>query len=440
MFGQFKQHLGKTMPHYNLNNIHFFFTKTVIMKELYVCCLIMFCVFSLTDCNTPPVKKTVPEKVKVANTDSIGVMLEMVTNSIEVPVELNVSPDDTHRKFITDISGKIWIIKNDSLMPKPFLNIHNKLGKEDKNSPIGSIASIAFHPQFSTNNKFYVCYNAPSKIYAKRGKLVVSEFCVSKTNPDLADLETEHRVFELEGKNIGSNVAQIVFGPDGYLYISIGDDKIGDSTYVYHAQDLDYLNGKLLRIDVNKTPYAIPADNPFVDNKNARPEIWAYGFRKMWRFSFDPVTHQLFGADVGELEEEEINIVKKGENYGWPIKEGNSSFENRDSNNTTAFTAPINTYTHKVGLCIIGGSFYYGKEIPALKNKYVFADFNGIMFALVNNEDGSWTRQPLKMLNKPVDPFLICGFNVDENNVLYVMGMLNTKTGTKGVVYKIEKA
>jgi len=410
------------------------------MKIIYLSFVSVLCFFTLTNCNTSPTKSSNVQSEKEILQDSITVKLKEVTQGIEMPAELNVSPDNSFRKFITDVKGKVWILKNDTLLSKPFLNIYDKIGKQDSTSVIGSISSIAFHPQFSTNNTFFICYNAPSKINAKNGKMVISAFSASKTNPDLADMETEYTVFELEGKNIGLNLAQIAFGPDGYLYISIGDDKIGDSTYIYHAQDLDYFNGKLLRIDVNKRPYAIPADNPFIDTKNAKPEIWASGFRKVWRYSFDPVTKQLFGADVGELKEEEIDIITKGNNYGWPLNEGNSTGEIIDSNNRSVFTPPIHSYPRDIGLCVIGGVFYYGNEIASLNNKYVFADFTGNIFSLTKNNTGTWTRQSVKVLNKPEDPFIICSFNVDENNVLYVMGMLNTKTGTKGVVYKIEKA
>ena len=395
-------------------------------------------IISLLACNASG-KKRPQQKDTITGADSIGVKLEIVTNAIEVPVELNLPHDNTHRLFITDNRGKVWVLKNDSLLSTPFFNIYSKLAKKEKESGAGTVFGVAFHPQFSTNGKFYVCYNAPSTIKANVCKLVVSEFTTDKANQDLADLETEHRVLELEGKNIKNNGAAIVFGPDGYLYISIGDDKLGDSTYQYHAQDLNYLNGKILRIDVNKTPYAIPADNPFVGVKNARPEIWASGFRKMWRFCFNPSTQQLFGADVGQEKEEEIDIVTKGANYGWPVKEGDSSFEKSDFNSKSVYTPPINTYTHKDGICIIGGGFYYGTEIPLLKNKYVFADFGGSMFALAKNEQQNWIRQPLKIFNKPADPFLICGCNIGEKNDLFVMGILNMKTGPKGAVYKIVK-
>ncbi|MEO8860315.1 MAG: PQQ-dependent sugar dehydrogenase, partial [Ginsengibacter sp.] len=233
--------------------------------------------------------------------------------------------------------------------------------------------------------------------------------------------------------------AEIAFGPDRYLYISIGDDRGGDSAYKFLAQDLSVLRGKLLRIDVNKTPYSIPPDNPFIATKNARPEIWAYGFRKLWHYSFDSVTHELIGADVGENRVEEIDVVKRGANYGWPVMEGDSVFQKDGLKSDAAFTAPIYTYTHKLGICVIGGSTYYGNEIPALKNKYVFGDFNGSMFALSKNTDGTWIRQKINIVNKPADPFMICACNPDKNNEFVVMGILNTKTGNKGAMYKLVK-
>ncbi|MEO8413355.1 MAG: PQQ-dependent sugar dehydrogenase [Ginsengibacter sp.] len=407
------------------------------MKKLHFHFITLVSVIGLIACGTQARKPH--ENLKSARIDSIGVRFEMITNAIEAPIEMDVSPDNTNRNFITDNAGKIWILKNDSLLAKPFFNIYDKLGEQDKKSKIGSIFSMAFHPQFSTNRKFYVCYNAPSKMHENICKLVVSEFTASKTNPDVADLTTEYPVLELEGKNSKDNGAQIAFGPEGYLYISIGDNKGSDTSYKYRAQNLHFLNGKLLRIDINKTPYAIPADNPFVTTKSARPEIWAYGFRKMWHFCFEPGTHQLFGADVGEEKEEEIDIVTKGANYGWPAKEGDSSFEKSVLNNASAYTSPINAYTHKDGICVIGGNFYYGKDIPLLSNKYVFADFNGSLFALMKNAQGNWTRQPLKVHNRPADPLIICGCNVDGNNDIFVMGFLNTKSGNKGAVYKIVK-
>ncbi len=281
----------------------------------------------------------------------------------------------------------------------------NKLEQKDTSASIRGLFSLAFHPQFAINKKFYVCYNAPTSIHKNICKLVVSEFVANTNNPDEGDVNSERRVFELEGKDVQELASEIAFGPDGYLYISIGDH--GDTTYKNVAQDMNIFSGKLLRIDVNETPYAIPADNPFIGKENERPEIWASGFRRLWRFSFDPQTHQLLGGDVGEEKQEEIDIIEKGGNYGWPVKEGDSIHDNKMQINNALYTEPINTYTHKDGICIIGGSFYYGNAIPLLKNKYVFADFNGSLFTLAKNEQGTRIRQPLKILNKPADPFLI---------------------------------
>ena len=407
------------------------------MNRAYSC--IVVSIVLLLSCNTIS-KKSVTEKKTTVNAESISVKYQLVTYGSGILVELNTPTPNDGKIFVTDNTGKIWILKNDSLASKPFLNIYDRIGKQPKNSLVGMIFSVAFSPQYSTNRKFYVCYNAPSKIHTDSAKLVVSEFTASKANPDIADINSEHRIIEFKGRTVQNNGSQMVFGPDGYLYISIGDDNAKDTTYHYHAQDLKYLNGKLLRIDVRKNPYAIPADNPFVGVKNARPEIWAYGFRKLWRFSFDPVTHQLFGGNVGENKEEGIDIVTKGSNYGWPVKEGDSSFEKNNSNLEATFTQPAFTYTHKTGICVIGGNFYYGNEIPALKNKYVFADWHGSIFALSKNSDNKWRSESLKIINKPTEDFFICGCFIDANNQIFVMGYLVDKTGEKGVIYKIEKA
>ena len=190
---------------------------------------------------------------------------------------------------------------------------------------------------------------------------------------------------------------------------------------------------------MNITTYAIRPDNRFIATKNARPELLAYGFSKLWHYAFDSVTHELIGADVGEDRVEEIDVVKRGANYGWPVMEGDSIFQKDGLKNDSSFTPPIHTYTHKLGICIIGGSTYYGNEIPALKNKYVFGDFNGSLFALSKNTDGTWMRQTINIVNKPADPFLICGCDPDKNNEFVVMGLLNTKTGYKGAMYKLVK-
>jgi glucose/arabinose dehydrogenase len=399
------------------------------LQLLYV--IIVFTCISA--CNSAD-KKIESEK-KSLGTDTPAVKLQLFTNAIHFPVQMSVSPDNTHRLFFTDLGGKIWVWKNDSLQPKPFLDITNKLEQKDTAAELRGLFSMAFHPQFSTNKKFYVCYNAPTSIAANVCKLVVSEFTANAHDADIANVNSEHRVFELEGKSVEMLASQIAFGPDGFLYISVGDH--GDSAYKNVAQDMNVLSGKLLRINVDKIPYTIPADNPFVGVKNVRPEIWASGFRRLWRFSFDEKTNELIGGDVGEAKQEEVDIIEKGRNYGWPVKEGDSAHEIKAKSNTALYTEPITTYTHKTGICVIGGYFYYGNNIPVLKNKYVFADYNDELFTLSKNENGALTREQLKILNKPADPFLICGFDLDDNKEPYLLGLLKTKAGFKGVVYKI---
>ncbi|MEO8719535.1 MAG: PQQ-dependent sugar dehydrogenase [Ginsengibacter sp.] len=398
----------------------------------------LFVIFFVSACNTLP-KKNQTEKEENTLTDSISVKLQLVSSIPEEPVELNTTDDNSGRSFITDVKGKIWIIKNDSVQPKPFFNLYEKIGKPDSKSIIGIIFGVAFHPQYATNHKFYVCYNAPSKPNSADSKLVVSQFTSEKDNPDLVDLKSEQEVIEFKGATVQDNGAQIVFGPDGYLYISLGDDNAKDTTYRYRSQDLNFLNGKLLRINVDNLPYTIPADNPFVHVKNARPEIWAYGFRKLWHFSFDPHSGQIFGGDVGEEKEEEIDMITKGANYGWPIMEGNSVYEKNNGKNDHAFVAPINTYTHETGICIIGGKFYYGNDIPELRNKYFFADWKEKLFALAKDNHGKWQRQPVKIVNQLDGKFFICGCGEDSKNQLFVMGYLVNKTGEKGVIYKVLK-
>lgn len=386
-------------------------------------------------CNSPRGEKNDEKKLNAAAPASNAVKYQLITDAIKSPVQMVAAPDNTNRLFICDLSGEIFILKNGQLSLKPFINVSSKLEQKDTNASMRAIFSLAFHPDFAANKKFYICYNAPATDTANKCNLRISEFRASNDNPDVADLASERKVLDVDGSTVGVDGCQIAFGPDGYLYIAVGDN--GTPLEKREAQHLNSFLGKLLRIDVNKIPYAIPADNPFVGNKMARPEIWSYGLRRLWRFSFDPQTKLLLGADVGDKTQEEIDIIQKGGNYGWPIKEGDSLAVNNTTADTSKFIAPINVYSHKNGICIIGGNIYHGDEIAFLKDKYVFADLNGSLFSLGKNQHKEWIRQPVKLLNPPADPLTIFSFDKDKNDELYVLGTLNTHAGSKGAVYKL---
>ncbi|HEU5052700.1 MAG TPA: PQQ-dependent sugar dehydrogenase [Hanamia sp.] len=401
--------------------------------------LLSFLTITLISACTGTVKKSQKEKTAIPKSDSIAVKLEPVSNIAQLPVQMN-EPIAGGDLFVTDVTGKIWIIKKDSMLPKPFWDKFGNKYQPSPNSSLGRLYSLAFDPDFSINHKFYVSYAGPSEKNKKNGKLIISRFTTDPADPDKADPASEKKVLDVEGRIVAFNGSQIAFGPDRYLYISIGDDKAGDTTYKFQGQNLDDLEGKLLRIDVSNIPYSIPPDNPFVNVKDARPEIWAYGFRKLWHYSFDPQTHQLYGGDVGEETEEEIDFVNKGGNYGWPVKEGDETFEKNGDTGKSDFVKPVYTYSHAKGICVIGGNFYYGKDLPQLTKKYVFADWEGKLFALDKEANDQWNCIPLKIVNEPSTPFFICACYIDAANNLYVMGYLQAKDKINGVIYKIIKA
>lgn len=369
-----------------------------------------------------------------------SVRLQLVTDSVHFPVEAKESPDGTHRLFVCDLSGRVFIVKNGQQQAEPFLDIRSKLETKDPAPNIKGMFGLTFDPQFATNRKLYVSYNAPTTIDSNVCKLVIAQFTVSAANPDVADLASEKRVMEIEGHTIQQDAGELAFGPDGYLYISVGDN--GTPMKDRHAEELNSYLGKLLRIDVSSLPYKVPADNPFVSDKNAKPEIYAYGLRRFWRYNYEPSLNAFIGGDIGDKAQEEVDIIKKGGNYGWPLVEGDSVKVNLDSMHQSVnnFIKPVATYGRKEGICVQGGVIYKG-SIPWLQNKYVFADFNGSLFYLTpGDENGVWPKTPVTIAGKSKWPFIVNSFNVDANNDVYMMGVLNTDKGQQGVVYKLVKS
>lgn len=298
----------------------------------------------------------------------------------------NMAHAGDERIFVTGQGGQVWIIENGSVLGEPFLDVSSLTDLTDATER--GLLDIAFHPDYSENGYFYINYTDLN------GHTVVSRWQVSD-DPNRADPDSESIVLQVQQPYSNHNGGQIEFGPDGYLYIGLGDGgNQGDTEG--NGQNPQTLLGAILRIDVDSaSPYAIPADNPFINDDNVRNEIWAYGVRNPWGLQFDSLTGDLYFADVGQDLWEEVNWQPAGvggQNYGWNILEATHCYgaENCDE---TGLTLPIHEYNHDIGACsITGGAVYRGDEYPQMQGNYFFGDLClGSIWAMVSNGDGSWS-------------------------------------------------
>lgn len=332
--------------------------------------------------------------------------------SFHRPVDLQHAGDNTNRIFVVDQPGEIFVFKNEqpTSTKKVFLDIKSKV--DDGGNEEG-LLGLAFHPDYKSNGYFYVNYTASNP-----NRTVISRFKVS-SDPDKADPTSELVILEFRQPYSNHNGGQVSFGPDGFLYIATGDGGSGGDPHG-NGQDRSSLLGKILRIDIDHESggnhYAIPADNPFANSNEYRKEIYAYGLRNPWRFSFDPVTKSLWTGDVGQNAYEEIDIIAKGGNYGWNTMEGKHCFEPSRGCNTSGLQLPIWEYGRGEGLSVTGGFVYRGPTIQSLKGKYIFADYGS---------GNIWSLDPSN-INNPVITKLIASdlhissFGVDQNNELYM--------------------
>ena len=363
------------------------------------------------------------------------VKLQLITDQLSHPTAFAVTKKSPALLFVAEQEGRIRVIENGKLIETPFLDIKDVLKKDgyDERGLLG----LAFHPDYATNGKFYVyCSIKPET--AKQGvdhQSEIREYVVSKSNPKLADAAQMRKVLVFDEPQSNHNGGDLKFGADGFLYISAGDGGgANDQHGTYgNAQNLSNLLGKILRIDVNKAPYGIPASNPFIKSENAKPEIYAYGLRNPWRFSFDRKTNQLFAGDVGQNKYEEVDIITSGGNYGWRAIEGLHDFKPDDPKPTNPI-APITEYPHTEGISITGGFVYRGKGIPALEGKYVFADYMGPVWKLTPGADGKWTRDKLSISRDP-GYWQVYSFGEDLAGELYALTVL--MDGNKGALYKL---
>ncbi len=337
------------------------------------------------------------------------------------PVGLQNAGDGSDRLFVVEQGGRIWVFPNDPTVPSAtlFLNIETQV---DTSHSEEGLLSLAFHPSYPDSPYFYVTYTVDSP-----GRTRISRFTVSTTNPDSAVASSEFIVMEIIRVGEYHNGGQLAFGPDGFLYAGIGDGSVSAN-----GQDVTELFGSVLRIDVDSTQgalnYAIPSDNPFVGNMNGyREEVYAYGFRNPWRFSFDPPTGRLWLGDVGLMDREEVDIVESGQNYGWDIMEGSLCYTPPCT--TTGLTLPIWEYGHPPGGAIVGGFVYRGTSYSSPTGRYICGDFNSGMIWAVDY-DGVNPAQDELLLDTDI---LITSFGVDESQELYFCSWI------PGKVYKLSQ-
>jgi len=351
----------------------------------------------------------------------VGVKLIRYHSGFKLPVYLANAGDGTGRIFVVEKAGRIMVIKDGKTLEEPFLDIIHKV--RSKGGEQG-LFSVAFHPRYNENGRFFVNYTD------LRGDTVVSEFKAS-SDPDRGDPASERVLLRIKQPASNHNGGQLQFGPGGYLYIGTGDGGFqGDPSG--NGQDLDTLLGKMLRIDVDGGgPYRIPADNPFRGISGARPEIWAYGFRNPWRFSFDLETGDMYIADVGEGKWEEVDFQpaggRGGENYGWSLLEGSYEFKLPGGYDTKGLTFPVVEYSHDDGCSVTGGYVYRGKKYTGMNGTYFFSDFcSGKLWGLRKKTDGSW--EWAKFLDTGLS---VSSFGEDEAGEVYILDL------AKGGIYRI---
>ena len=313
-----------------------------------------------------------PENIPVA-TKGLGLELFFRGNiQLDHPDWFGEVPGKTNLFIVLEHYGNSWLIEKGAAADTQtkFVDLSGIVQVSGSSGLLG----LAFHPKFRENRKYYLQYQITEG--DRHSTMLVEREFAADFKGDSG--KPSRVIMKIAAATSDHNGGCITFGPDGFLYIGIGDtgpqrDPQG------HGQDLNMLAGKMLRIDVdhseNGQPYAIPANNPFRNHPNARPEIWAYGFREPWRFSFDPLTHNLWVGDVGQDSFEEIDIVRGGENYGWNVYEGFEPFSNRYRRAGEQFTPPVFSYSHRFGVSVTGGYLYRGSRAPAMQGWYICADF-----------------------------------------------------------------
>lgn len=369
-----------------------------------------------TSANSPQI----PNSFEPATYDIIPTFEQL---TFEQPLYLTTANDGTNTLFVVERTGQIQLFENtpDTSQTTIFLDLSDTVSAEGMEM---GLLGLAFHPDFRNNGYFYVNYTTAEGT-------VISRF---EANPNTYEVnkESEFILMEFPQPYPNHNGGHIVFGPDGYLYIGVGDGG-GSGDPENNAQDLTKIYGKLLRIDVDtpteERPYGIPGDNPFAGNEEGiREEIYAYGLRNPWKFSFDERRELLWLADVGQNALEEINLVEAGSNYGWNLMEGTQEYAPTGQIDTAELKAPIWEYDHSMGQSITGGYVYYGEKNPSLAGTYIYGDFmSGRIWALWLND-----KQVEENVEIADTDLMIASFGYDNQGELIIIDL-------NGQLYRIQE-
>jgi glucose/arabinose dehydrogenase len=347
------------------------------------------------------------------------VHLRQVAQGLSAPVHITYAPGQADRLYVVEQRGRIMVVGMDgAVRAQPFLDIRQLVLAD---APERGLLSVAFHPGYARNGSIFVDYTGAG------GTVTVARYHVSQGDPYRADPASARTILSVSHPVMNHNGGLLLFGRDGFLYMGIGDGGAGNSA---NGQRKSTLLGKILRIDVNHTSsgqqYAIPSDNPFVNQAGVRSEIWTYGLRNPWRFSFDRATGDLFIGDVGQNEIEEVDYQpaasKGGQNFGWAIYEGDSCYAGGSACSAGGLAGPVAEYTHVNGNCtVVGGYVYRGKHYPALAGTYFFGDYcSGKIwaFAAADAQDGHATAR--QVLDTDLQ---ISSFGEDAAGELYVVSL-----------------
>ncbi len=358
--------------------------------------------------------------------DEPNIVLQNVVGGLMHPVSIAHAGDS--RLFIVQQEGQVMIFDGTRLLAQPFLDISALVSSGGERGLLG----IAFHPDYAHNGRFFVDYTD------RNGNTVIARYNVSANNPNVSDPNSRVQILFVTQPFANHNGGQLQFGPDRYLYIGMGDGGSGGDPG-NGAQNLGDLLGKLLRIDVDANTYAVPSSNPFTTRTGARPEVWAYGLRNPWRFSFDRATGDLWIADVGQGTWEEIDFQSAtsigGENYGWRRMEATHCFNPSSNCNDGTLVLPVIEYGHTNGACsVTGGSIYRGARYPRLAGTYLYGDYcNGVLWGATRKQDQSVTSRVLLDTNLSISTF-----GEDANGEIYVAdydrGLIYHVTDAKPVV------